>query len=245
VSARAPIIAIDGPAGSGKSTVARRLADRLGYLLLDTGALYRAVALAAQRARVDWDDEPAVAELARELVRTEALVLQGPDRQARSPSGEALEPGGSGVRVLLGGEDVSEAIRTAEMSAGASRVSSLGGVRQALLALQRRIGDRGGVVVEGRDIGTVVFPNAEVKLYLTASPEVRARRRHDELCARGAQRSFEQTSAEVRERDRADTARDIAPLKQADDALLVDSTGLGVDDVVERILSIVRAREGA
>jgi cytidylate kinase len=216
-----PIVAIDGPAGAGKSTVARRLADRLGFTLVDTGALYRAVALAARRAGIAWDDEVKVAEVARRIEAARALELV-PDAE-------------KGVRVILDGQDVSDAIRTADMGMGASRVSAIGGVRAALLGLQRQAGEKGGVVLEGRDIGTVVFPDAEVKFFLTASHEVRAKRRYDELVARGQTVDFAATLAEVKARDENDTNRPIAPLRRADDAMLVDSSDRAVDEIVEEM----------
>lgn len=222
-----PVIAIDGPAGAGKSTVARNLAKALGFVLVDTGAIYRAVALAATRAGVSRADEPAVASLAEDLLRREALVFH---RDADL-----------GMRVLLEGADVSEAIRTPEMGLGASEVSVHPKVRAALLGLQRHAGGSGGVVLEGRDIGTVVFPDAEVKFFLTASPEVRARRRHAELLLKESAPSFEETLAQVKERDLKDETRAVAPLKRAADAVLVDSSDLDFDGVVEQMLTHVRA----
>ena len=171
-----PIVAIDGPAGAGKSTIARQLARELGFLLVDTGAIYRTVALAAKRAGLAWEDGPSVTALAEGLVASGALEVY--------PSAT----GAMGVK--LSGEDVSEGIRTPDMSLGASTVSAHQGVRNVLLAMQRKAGADGGVVLEGRDIGTVVFPDAEVKLYLTARPEVRAQRRYDELTAKGQTVSF-------------------------------------------------------
>jgi cytidylate kinase len=222
-----PRVAIDGPAGAGKSTVARGLADRLGYLLLDTGALYRTVALAARRASAPWEDEAAVSELA------ERLVGEGAIRCARV---------GDGMLVSFRGEDVSLAIRAPEMSLGASRVSAYPRVRAALLAMQRSAGEEGGVVLEGRDIGTVVFPDAEVKFFLTASPVERARRRFEELTQRGQIVTLDQTLAEVIERDRADTERKVAPLRCADDAILVDSSGRDVGEIIEEMARVVEAR---
>jgi cytidylate kinase len=208
--------------------VARRLAARLGFTLVDTGALYRAVALASRRAGIAWDDEPAVVEVARRIVAARALeLLPHPDK---------------GVKVLLDGEDVSDAIRAADMGMGASRVSAIGGVREALFQLQRQAGERGGVVLEGRDIGTVVFPDAEVKFFLTASPEVRAKRRFDELVMRGERVDYDETLADVHRRDHQDSTRPIAPLKQADDAVLIDSSGRPVDAVVEEMAERVAAR---
>lgn len=225
-------VAIDGPAGAGKSTVARRLAERLGYVLVDTGALYRTVALAARQAGIAWDDEPAVGALAHRLAGEHRIVLE---------RGAPDAAGGSGVRVLLDGRDVSAAIRSPDMSLGASRVSSIPAVREALLSIQREAGAKGGVVLEGRDIGTVVFPDAEVKFFLTASPEVRARRRYEELAARGVAVSFEKTYADVLSRDKADTERAVAPLRRADDAILIDSSDRPVDDVIETMARIVEA----
>lgn len=227
--ARRPVVAIDGPAGAGKSTVTRRVAERLGYLIVDTGALYRAVALAAQRARVAWDDAPALARLAAELERSAAVRLE------RASDGS--------VRVWLDREDVSAAIRTQEISQGASQVSAVPGVRAALLELQRASGRDGGVVLEGRDIGTVVFPNAEAKFFLTASVAIRAQRRFDELVARGEAPSLEEVKREVIERDTRDSSRPIAPLRQAPDATVVDSSSLEIAAVVERIVEEVRRVE--
>ena len=216
-----PIVAIDGPAGAGKSTVARLLADRLGFTLVDTGALYRAVALAAERAGISWDDEVKVAELAGRLGASRAIRLV-PDAE-------------KGVRVVLNGDDVSDAIRSPEMGMGASRVSAIGGVRAALLDLQRQAGENGGVVLEGRDIGTVVFPDADVKFFLTASAEVRAKRRYDELLLRGQTVDYHATLAEVRLRDEKDSTRAIAPLRRADDAIYVDSSDRPADEIVEEM----------
>ena len=226
-------VAIDGPAGAGKSTVSRRLAERLGYVLLDTGALYRTVALMASRAGLAWEDPDGIGALAGALASGDRLRLE---------RGEVSALGGSGVRVLVDGEDISAAIRAPEVSVGASRVSSIPAVRAALLEAQRSVGRQGGVVAEGRDIGTVVFPQAEVKFFLTASPEVRARRRYDELQARGLAASFEATLAEVIERDRADTERAVAPLRRAEDALLIDSSSAGAEELVESMARVVEER---
>jgi cytidylate kinase len=213
-----PVIAIDGPAGAGKSTVSRKLAERLGFVLVDTGALYRTIALAAKRGQVDWGNGATLGELARSLVaRGEVAFAAGPDGRAR---------------VLLAGDDVSAAIRTPDIGLGASQVSAHPEVRAALLDLQRHAGKDGGVVLEGRDIGTVVFPDAEVKFFLTARPEVRAKRRYDELVAKGESVTFEATLEEVLLRDHNDTTRAHAPLRQADDAIRIDGSDGSADDVV-------------
>jgi cytidylate kinase len=217
------VVAIDGPAGAGKSTTARLLAARLGYDLLDTGAIYRVMALLSKRAGVAWDDGPGVAGLAAEL-----------DLKFR------LEGGIN--RVLVAGADVTTDIRTPDMSDGASRVSALPEVRAALLGIQRRLGAQGGVVVEGRDIGTVVFPDAGAKFFLTANADERARRRVAELEAAGRPADFATTRAEMQQRDERDSTRSVAPLKQADDAVAVDSSGLTPDEVVAKMTAIVHAR---
>ncbi len=223
-----PIIAIDGPAGAGKSTLARRVADALCFVLLDTGALYRAVALAAHRGGVAFDDAARSSALAEDLVRRGAIVLSS-------------KPGG-GTAVALDGEDVSLAIRTPLIAMGASTVSAHPGVRKALLDLQRQTGAQGGIVAEGRDIGTVVFPDAEYKFFLTASPEVRARRRYDELVAAGKGEgvTYESTLDEAKRRDAQDSMRVVAPLKPAEDARLLDSSTMSVEQVVETVLDTVR-----
>jgi cytidylate kinase len=231
VSGRPFIAAIDGPAGAGKSTAARRLAARLGFALVDTGAIYRSVALAAARAGVAFDDEAALGRL-----------LPGLE------IGFAPLPGGAGQRVLLGGEDVSAAIRTPAMSLGASAVSARRVVRDGLLDLQRRLaaapGNR-GAVLEGRDIGTVVFPDADAKFFLTAGPEVRARRRHAELLARGESPALAEVLADQERRDRDDAARALAPLRPAPDAEVLDTSALSLDEVVERLLAACQARLAA
>jgi len=234
VRARRPfIVAVDGPAGAGKSTACRRLAARLGFALVDTGAIYRTVALAASRAGVAYDDDARLAALLPGLgIRFEPPPAGGEER---------------GQRVLLGDEDVSEIIRTPPVSMGASAVSARPVVRAGLLELQRRLacaeGNR-GAVLEGRDIGTVVFPDADAKFFLTASAEVRARRRFQELKARGDPSTFEAVLADQERRDRDDSSREVAPLKPAADAEVVDSSGLTLAEVVERLAAAVLARVG-
>lgn len=213
----ARVIAIDGPVGAGKSTVARALAARLGYRYVDTGAMYRSVALEAQRRGVAWEDEAAVAAVAR-AVRIE------------------FAPGADGQRVLVDGRDVTEAIRAPRISEGASVVSAYPAVREAMVAQQRRMGEGGGVVMEGRDIGTVVFPDADVKVFLDASLDERARRRYAELRAKGEAVTYAQVREALRERDLRDATRAHSPLTAAPDAVVIDSTALSVDEVVEAIL---------
>ena len=215
------IVAIDGPSGAGKSTLSKTLAKELGYHNIDTGAMYRSVALAAKRRGIDPTDETALGRLA-ESVRIEFI------RQ------------GEGERVLLDGEDVSSAIRTPEISLLTSRISAYAGVRQAMVELQRKLGAQGGVVLEGRDIGTVVFPQADVKFFLSASTTERGRRRYEELRAKGLAVELEQTIAEVESRDAADSARECAPLVQAKDALVIDSTAMNIDEVLRTMLQEVR-----
>ncbi|KYF62174.1 cytidylate kinase [Sorangium cellulosum] len=249
-------VAIDGPAGAGKGTVARGLAERLGYLLVDTGAIYRAVALAAHRAGLAWDEAGAIGALAEDLASGGRIALErrapGADPAAAAGDEAADDApaqssvGGSGMQVLLDREDVSSAIRAPEISLGASRVSAIPAVRKALLAMQRQAGAVGGVVLEGRDIGTVVFPDAEVKFFLTAPAEIRAKRRYDELVARGMAVSFEATLADVLRRDRADSERAVAPLRKADDAILVDSGHSSPEEIIDEMATLVeiRARGG-
>jgi cytidylate kinase len=209
------IIAIDGPSPAGKSTIARAVARRMGFTYIDTGAMYRAVALWALRAEIDLDDPFRVERLAKEA-RIE-LGLDG--------------------RVSLNGEDVTAAIRDPRVSDAASKVAAIPGVRRAMREEQRRIGSLTSVVMEGRDIGTVVFPDAQVKIYLDADPEVRAQRRAEEIGA-----DADQVGRDLAERDRRDSTRAEAPLTQAPDAEYLDSTGLAPEQVEEAILKIVRAR---
>jgi cytidylate kinase len=224
-----PVVAIDGPAGAGKSTVTMRVASALGYFVVDTGALYRTVALVVERAGIDFDDAERVGPLAEALVARDAVKLEG---DARGSS-----------RVVLDGADVSNLIRTPSLSQGASKVSAQPRVRAALLELQRTAGRSGGVVLEGRDIGTIVFPDAEAKIFLTASVDERARRRYDQLVASGTAADLESVKRDVMERDQRDSSRPIAPLMKAVDAVVVDSSELSIDQVVARIVAHVRSVE--
>jgi len=217
---RGLIVAIDGPSGAGKSTAGRALAERLNYVFLDTGAMYRALALAALRSGLAADDEVGLARLAS------GLKL-------------GLERDGT---VLLAGEDVTAAVRSREVTLAASRVAAQPEVRRQMVALQREMGKQGGVVLDGRDIGTAVFPNAEVKFFLDADPARRALRRHAELAASGTASDPAAIERELRERDRADSTRADSPLVRAPDAILLDTTLLGPEEVVERMLATVEAK---
>jgi cytidylate kinase len=219
------VVTIDGPAGAGKSTTARELASRLDYSFLDTGALYRTVAFEAFRRKVDWANGPGLGALASKLAI-------------------AFRPSAEGNRVLVDGIDVTAEIRQPEISQGASKVSALPEVRAALLGLQQTIGAQGKVVAEGRDTGTVVFPNAFAKFFLTAAPEERARRRAKELAAQGRAANFDEVLAELIQRDERDSSRAFAPLKRADDAVEVLTDGMGPDQVVSHLERIVRSRGG-
>ena len=221
---RGLVIAIDGPSGAGKSTAGRIVAERLGYTFLDTGAMYRALALKALRARVALDDAPALADLARTTV-------------------VELEEGGRGVR--LDGDDVTAAIRAREVSAAASRVSAHPPVRRHMVARQQELGRLGGVVLDGRDIGTAVFPDADVKFYEDADPRRRALRRHEELSAAGTESDVDAIEREIRARDHADSTRVDSPLTRAPDAVVIDSSEVGVNGVVERMLAVIRAHPRA
>ena len=218
------IIAIDGPSGAGKSTLSKALAKKLNYLNIDTGAMYRSVALLAQQERLNPHDDAGLRKLCSNL------------------SIEFIREDGS-ERVMANGIDVSTAIRTPEVSLLTAQVSACPAVREAMVQLQRKMGEGGGVILEGRDIGTVVFPRADVKFFLSATATERGRRRYEELQARGITVDLEQTIAEVEARDAADTARTHAPLMQADDALIVDSTKLSIADVLEKMLAIVKDKE--
>ena len=211
------IVAIDGPSGAGKSTLAKSIAKELGFTYLDTGAMYRALALKAIRQGLDLTDEGKVAAL------------------ARATDIDLVEKNGA-VAVLLDGADVAGLIRTPEVSQMASKISALKVVRKRLLELQRALGERGNVVAEGRDIGTVIFPRAEVKVYLDASVEERARRRCQELHRAGREVTLQDTRQEMEERDKRDSERDLAPLRKAEDALAIDSSSLSADAVRERVM---------
>lgn len=227
------IIAIDGPVGSGKSTVARRVADLLGYLHLDSGAMYRAVALRATSAGVGLDDAAGLERVAREA-RIE-MEMNGAE------SGGI----GTGRRVLLDGEDVTDKLRGPEMSLDASRVAVVPGVRRVLVTHQQRMGAAGRIVIEGRDIGTVVFPNAGLKIYLDADLEARARRRWMEYEQKGTPTDFSRMIEEVRERDHRDRDRAASPLRRAPDAVYVDCSAMEAEEVARLIVMLAREREAA
>ena len=218
------IIAIDGPSGAGKSTLAKRLAKDLGFIYLDTGAMYRALALKVLLQAVDLADDNRLGSLVDET-----------EIDLRQRAGN--------LEVLLDGEDVSGQIRTPEVSQMASKVSALKKVRDRMLLLQRAMGQRGNVVAEGRDIGTVIFPQAEVKIFLDASPQERARRRYQELKAAGRPVDLAETLREIEERDKRDSERDIAPLCKAEDALLVDSSTVDAEQVAALVLKRVKNKQ--
>ena len=213
------VVAIDGPAGAGKSTIAKRLAERLGFTYIDTGAMYRAVALWALRQNIDPGD----------MHRAEQLAIAAEIE---------LSPG----RIRLNREDVTEAIRDPNVSNAASVIAVIPGVRRAMVAKQRAMGERASVVMEGRDIGTVVFPHADVKIFLDANPNERVKRRFREVHAAGEAITERDLASQMAERDRRDSTRADAPLAQAPDAVYIDSTSLSLEEVEESILKIVRAR---
>jgi cytidylate kinase len=217
------VVAIDGPSGAGKSTITKLLSERIGYTHIDTGAMFRAVALAVKRAGVSIDDGEALARACRSIdisfVRDTVPC-----------------------RVICNGEDISEAIRTPEISMLTSRISNKKPVRETLLSQQREMGRDGGVILEGRDIGTVVFPDAEVKFFLTASAEERGKRRYLELRDRGEAVTLEQTVADVRQRDDQDSRREHAPLRRAKDAIEIDTTGLSIDEALEIMEDKIKER---
>jgi len=223
-SYRSLVIAIDGPAGAGKSTISTRLAEILGYLYIDTGAMYRAVAYLVAQRGLNPGDEAALNTLCSEL-QIDLVATAG------------------GLKIYAMGEDVSAQIRTPEISQLTPRVAASPAVRSCLLREQRKLGEQGGVVLEGRDIGTVVFPDAEVKFFLSASAQERGRRRYLELTQKGIEADIEETIAAVRDRDLADMNRTQAPLKQASDAVVIDSTRMTIDEVLALMVRVVRGRE--
>ncbi|HKM66880.1 MAG TPA: (d)CMP kinase [Candidatus Acidoferrum sp.] len=226
-------IAIDGPAGSGKSTVARRVAAMLGYVYLDSGAMYRAVALKVLERKIPLEDDTQLENLARET----HIELKPP----------TAEQGAAGLknRVFLDGREVTREIRTGEVAQAASRLATIAGVRKVLVAEQQKAGEGGGVVMEGRDIGTVVFPRAELKIFLEASAETRAERRWMEHQEKGESLTVKQVMEEVRERDKRDRERKVSPLVRAQDAVLVDNTAMGIEETARLIVLLAREREQA
>lgn len=219
-------IAIDGPSGAGKSTLAKRLAQELGFLYVDTGAIYRTVGLAARRRGIDPSDAAEVAAMLPGLAITMGYGEDGLQR------------------MLLDGEDVTAAIRENAVSEYASKVAAIPAVREFLMEMQRKTAREHDVIMDGRDIGTVVLPRADVKIYLTAAAEARAERRCKELLERGQQADFDQVLREVKERDRRDSEREAAPLRQADDAVVADTTGLDLEGSFRLLLGLIRERTG-
>jgi len=215
------IITIDGPSGSGKSTVSRLLAKKLNFLYLDTGAMYRAVALQAKRSRTDLSDKKELRNLCMDLDLN-------------------LKADGEEIKVFIGKDDVSLAIRTPEMDMLSSRISAIIEVRESMTDLQRRIGKGGRIVAEGRDMGTVVFPDADFKFFITASPEVRARRRYKERISRGESISLEVVESELRKRDHQDKTRSIAPLRPAEDAKIIETNSLNPNQVIDEMLFYIK-----
>ena len=218
------IIAIDGPAASGKSTLAERLASRIGYLYFDTGVMYRAVTLAGLRAGIVPSDEKSITELASAI----SIDVRPPSRTD-----------GRQNDVVVNGEDVTWEIRSEEVDANVSEISAYSGVRRAMTERQREISKRGDVIMVGRDIGTVVLPEADLKLYLDASVEARARRRYEERQARGEEVDYDEILESMRIRDRIDSSRDVAPLHPADDAVIIDTTVLSIDETTDRALELI------
>jgi CMP/dCMP kinase len=224
-------IAIDGPAGSGKSTVARRVAAILSYLYLDSGAMYRAVALKALEKNIAMDDEAKLEELTLET----HIELKSPTAQQEA---EGLKN-----RVFLDGREVTREIRQGDVAQAASRLATVAGVRKVLVAEQQRAGEGGGVVMEGRDIGTVVFPQAELKIFLDAAAESRAHRRWLEHQEKGEQMTVEEVLVEVRERDKRDRERKVSPLVRAADAILIDNTAMGIEETARLIVMLAEERQ--
>lgn len=215
--------AIDGPVGAGKSSIARTAAKRLGFIYVDTGALYRAVGLYCRRSGADMSSAEDIASRLPEI-KPEIRLCDGVQH------------------IYLNGEDVSEEIRLPEISMAASAVSAVPEVRAALLNMQRAVAAQNNVIMDGRDIGTVVLPDAQVKIFLTASPEIRAKRRYDELCAKGVQTTFEEVLTDLNKRDYDDSHRAVAPLKQAEDAVLADTSGLDFEQSCELVCSIIKEK---
>ena len=216
------VVAIDGPAGAGKSTIAKLAAEKLGYAYIDTGAMYRSVAWKFLQTGKAFDED-FISGLSKTM-----LIDFKPEAKIN--------------RVFVDGTEVTEAIRNPEVTAIVSRVAAIGAVREAMVDQQRRMGEAGGVLMDGRDIGTVVFPNAQLKIFLTASVEERARRRYAEMVAKGQQVDLQQLQADIAERDKQDSERAISPLRQAEDALLLDTSDMGISEVTDRILQLVQER---
>jgi cytidylate kinase len=225
------IITIDGPSGAGKSTISKLLAARLHYIYLDTGAMYRVVGLKVRRAGLDLEADGAEVKLAQLLADLDMTMAPGKD--------------GRETRVFLHGEDVSETIRTPEIAMVASRASAEPAVRKKLTAMQRTIGESGAIVAEGRDMGTVVFPDAANKFFLDATPEERAGRRQKQLAEQGQHIEFSELLAQIRKRDEDDSTRSLAPLKPAQDAVIVDSSEMTIDEVVVFMLAAIKERSNA
>ena len=219
---RRPVIAIDGPAGSGKSTVAKLVAQRLGFLYIDTGAMYRALTVKALRTKADFNDETKLGALAR------ATEIE-------------LKQSGGSLKVYLDGEDVTSEIRTPEVTNNVKYIARTKAVRECMVALQRKLGEEGGAVMEGRDIGTVVLPHADKKFYIDASFDVRVGRRHKELRDNGAALTEEEVKEDLKVRDESDFSRAIGPLKKADDAISIDTTDLTIEGVVDKVLGFIKA----
>ncbi len=215
-----PVITIDGPAGSGKGTITERVASSLGWKILDSGALYRLVGLAAMRENVDFSDEQKLIEIAETL-------------------DVSFIPNGDGVDVILNGDDVSALIRNEECGSCASKVAAISGVRNALLERQRRFSGSKGLVADGRDMGTVIFPEAKVKIYLTASAKIRAERRLNQLKKQGVNANLASLIQDIEERDKRDTTRKVAPLIPADDAITIDTGTFTIDEVVSQVMQVV------
>ena len=216
------VVAIDGPAGAGKSTIAKLVAEKLGYAYIDTGAMYRSVAWKFLQTGMDFD-EAFISTLAK------TMVIE-------------FKPEASVNRVFVDGAEVTEAIRSTEVTANVSRVAAIGAVREAMVAQQRRMGESGGVLMDGRDIGTVVFPKAQLKIFLTASVEERALRRYKELRAKGQDVDLAQLKEDIASRDKQDSERAISPLRQAEDALLLDTSHMNIEQVTAKILHLVEEK---